>query len=143
VPLKYKNRTCSGGRVYDHAGEPWEGLNTTLQHDLVQITRNWDKIAVQNHDENVRVCPITFTQTEAEQIDALEDAHRDADGDVERINEFLGIASDGWTPNERFESAKTKAAEIREQALASADDDPWLREMSVRHWPFDDYNEDE
>jgi hypothetical protein len=112
------------GRVYDHAEEPWEGLNTTLQHDLVQITRNWDVIAPRNRDDTVRACPVTFTQTEAEQIDVLENSHRDADGDVEQINELFGIASDGWTPNDRFESAKNKAGEIREQALASADDDP-------------------
>jgi hypothetical protein len=45
--------------------------------------------------------------------------------------------------HERFERAKSKAAEIRGQALTSADDDPWLREMYERYWPFDDYNEDE
>ncbi|OSS53226.1 hypothetical protein B5807_01856 [Epicoccum nigrum] len=131
------------GRIFDHAGEPWDGLNTTLQHDLVQIARNWEKIAPRNHNGAARPCPVSFTQKETDQIEALAKSHRDADGDVEQINEFLGIASDGWTPNERFESAKDKSAEIREQALASANDDPWLREMSGRHWPFDDYDEDE
>ncbi|KAF2130129.1 hypothetical protein P153DRAFT_231335 [Dothidotthia symphoricarpi CBS 119687] len=130
-------------RIFDHAGEPWEGLNTALQYDLVQVSQNWDKIAPLNHDGTAPTCPVSVTQEEAERIDALDDSHRDADGDVEQINELLGIASDGWTPHERFESAKRKAAEIREQALASADDDPWLREMSERHWPFDDYDEDE
>jgi hypothetical protein len=61
---------------------------------------------------------------------------------MEQINELLGVASDGWTLKERFESAMSKSAEIREQALASADDNPWLREMSERHWPFDNYDED-
>lgn len=42
-----------------------------------------------------------------------------------------------------FESVRSKAAEFREQGLASADDDPWLREMSEYHWPFDDYDENE
>ncbi|OSS50250.1 hypothetical protein B5807_04729 [Epicoccum nigrum] len=112
------------GRIFDHVGEPWDGLNTTLHHDLVQIARNWDKIALRKDDGAARACPVSFTQKEIDQIDALEESHRDADGDVEQINEFLGIASDGWTPNERFESAKDKAAEIREQALASADNDP-------------------
>jgi hypothetical protein len=130
-------------RIFDHAGEPWEGLNTALLYDLVQVSQNWNKIAPLNHDGTASTCPVSFTQKEAEHIDALDDLHRDADGDVEHINELLGIASDGWTPNERFESAKSKSAEIREQALASADDEPWLREMSERHWPFDDYDEDE
>ena len=131
------------GRVFDHASEPWEGLNTTLQYDLVQVARNWDRIVPSNQDGTTPPCPLTFTQSEVERIIALEDSHRDADGDVEHINQLLGIASDGWTTHERFERAKSKAAEIRAQALASTDDDPWLREMSEIHWPFDDYNEDE
>jgi hypothetical protein len=130
-------------RIFDHASEPWEGLSTPLQYDLVQVLQVWDKVGLADHEGTVPACPVTFTQAEAERIDALDDSHREADGDVENISEFLGIGSDGWTPNERFESAKSKAAEIREQGLASADDDPWLREMSERHWPFDDYDEDE
>ncbi|KAF1348371.1 kinase-like protein [Lizonia empirigonia] len=130
-------------RIFDHAGEPWEGVNTALQYDLVQVSQSWDKIVHLDNDGTALTCPVSFTQKEAERIDALDDSHRDADGDVEQINELLGIASDGWTLNERFESAMSKSAEIREQALASADDDPWLREMSERHWPFDNYDEDE
>jgi hypothetical protein len=94
-------------------------------------------------DGNAPTCPISFTQEKAERIDALDDSHRDTDGDMEQINELLGIGADGWTSNEHYESAKSKAAEIREQALASADDGPGLREMSERHWPFDDFGEDE
>ncbi|KAH8732087.1 kinase-like domain-containing protein [Phaeosphaeriaceae sp. PMI808] len=130
-------------RIFDHAGEPWEGLNTALQYDLVQVSQNWNQFVSINHDGTVPICPVAFTPEEAERIDALDDLHRDADGDVEQINELLGVASDGWTPNDRFESAKSKAAEIREQALASADHEPWLRKMSERHWPFDDHDENE
>lgn len=55
---------------------------------------------------------MSFTQKEAERIDALDNSHRDADGDVEQINELLGMAFDGWTLNERFDSAKSKAGKI-------------------------------
>jgi hypothetical protein len=130
-------------RVYDHASEPWEGLNTPLQYDLVQLTQNWDKVAAPNDDGSTPPCPVSYTQEEARKTDALDDLHREADGDMENVNELLGVGSDGWMPSERFESAKEKAAEIREQALASADDESWLREMSERHWPFDDHDEDE
>ncbi|KAH9873194.1 hypothetical protein J1614_005592 [Plenodomus biglobosus] len=131
-------------RIFDHAGEPWEGLNTPLQYDLVQVSQNWSKIAsLTDQHRFMPTCPVSFTHEEAERIDALDDSHRDADGDVETINELLGIGSDGWIPNDRFETAKCKAAEIRQQALASAEDDPWLREMSERHWPFDDFDEEE
>jgi hypothetical protein len=130
-------------RTFDHAGEPWEGLNTPLQYDLVQVARNWEKVVSPEDDGITPPCPVSFTQEEAQRIDALDDLHREADGDMENINEMLGIGSDGWMPSERFESVKVKAAEIREQALASADGEPWLRKMSERHWPFDDHDEDE
>ena len=130
-------------RIFDHASEPWEGINTALQYDLVQVSQNWDKIGSLGNDGTTPKCPVSFTQKEAERIDALYDLHRDADGDVEQINELLGIASDGWTLEERYESTVSRSTEIRKQALASVDDDPWLREMSERHWPFDDYDENE
>ncbi|KAF2824074.1 hypothetical protein CC86DRAFT_447630 [Ophiobolus disseminans] len=129
-------------RAFDYAGEPWEGLNTPLQYDLAQISQHWDEFSPTGADGTKAPCPVSFIKDEADQIDALDDSHRDADGDVEHINDLLGIGSDSWTPHERFDDAKRKAAEIREQALASADDDPWLREMSERHWPFDDFDKE-
>ncbi|KAF2999663.1 hypothetical protein E8E13_000796 [Curvularia kusanoi] len=131
------------GQPIGDACEPWEGLSTTLQYDLVKVEKKWAEIVSPKQDGTAPECPITLTQQEADDIHALEESHRDADGDVENINGFLGVASDGWTTNENFETAKSKAAYIRERALTSADDDPWLREMSERHWPFDDYDEAE
>ncbi|KAI8941205.1 hypothetical protein NX059_002443 [Plenodomus lindquistii] len=95
-------------RIFDHAGEPWEGLNTPLQYDLVQISQNWDKFsaAADSNGHAGPPCPVSFTYEEAERIDALDDAHRDADRDVEQINELLGVGSDGWSTNEGFETAK-------------------------------------
>jgi hypothetical protein len=130
-------------RIFDHASEPWEGLNTPLQYDLVQIAEHWGKIAHADDDGHVPACPLSYTPEEAERINKLDDLHREADGDMERVNELLGIASDGWTLNERFEIVQNNAAEIKGNALASVDDDPWLDEMIERHWPFDDFDEDE
>jgi len=107
------------------------------------ISQHWGQIAPAQADGTISSCPISFTKDEADHIDALDDSHRDVHGDVEQINDLLGIGSDGWTPNERFENVKAKAAEIKEQALASADDDPWLKKMSDRHWPFDDFDEED
>lgn len=135
-------------RIYNHAGEPWEGLNTSLQHDLVQVSQNWEKIAPPNPGSTAApapppACPISFAHEEVQRIDALVVLHREADEDIERINGLLGVGSDGWTSNEQFEYAKHTAAAFREQGLASADDEPWMREMSERHWPYDDFDEDE
>ncbi|KAH7074447.1 kinase-like domain-containing protein [Paraphoma chrysanthemicola] len=105
-------------RTYDHAGDPWEGLSTPLQFDLVQIAKSWEQIVIPDSIGSFPECPVS-------------DRH------------LLGVASDGWTPNERFEESKERAVQLREQGLTGADDDPWLREMSERHWPWDDFDEDE
>ncbi|KAH7087401.1 kinase-like domain-containing protein [Paraphoma chrysanthemicola] len=130
-------------RIYDHASDPWEGLSTPLQFDLVQIARSWGQIVTSDSNGSFPECAVSFSDEEMTRIDALDDAHRDSDTDIDQINELLGVASDGWTPNERFEESKERAVQIKEQGLAGADDDPWLREMSERHWPWDDFDEDE
>lgn len=130
-------------RIFDHAGSPWEGLNTPLQFDIAQVSQSWPEIATPNSDGTIPQCPISLAEQEAQRRNALDDSHRDADADMEQVNGYLGVVSGGWTPHDRFESAKEKARCIREEGLASVDDDPWLREMSERHWPFDDYDEDE
>jgi hypothetical protein len=86
---------------------------------------------------------VSFAKEEAEHINALEDSHREADVDVANINNMLEMASDDLTTNNRYDSAKAQAAEIREEALASVNDEPCLEEMSERHWPWDDYVEEE
>lgn len=111
-------------RMFDHASQPWEGLNTLLQYDLVSFRRNWDRFVSHSDYTATRPCPVSFTQEETEHIDALNDLHRDADGDFEQVSEYLGVGSDGWTTHERFEKVKRRAEEVREQALASADEDP-------------------
>ncbi|KAJ4349361.1 uncharacterized protein N0V89_007975 [Didymosphaeria variabile] len=130
-------------RIFNDAGSPWEGLSTPLQMDMVRVSQNWSKIAPANRDSTIPACPIVLTEQEAQKRAALEESLREVDYDMERINGVLGIASDGWTPHERFESAKERARLIREEGLLAVSDEPWLREMTEQHWPFDDSKEDE
>jgi hypothetical protein len=130
-------------RIFNSAGSPWEGLNTTLQMNIVRVSQNWSKIASAKSDGTVPACPIVLSEQEAQQRVALDKSLREVDSEMERINEVLGIASDGWTPHERFESSKERAALIKEEGLLAVSDDPWLQGMSERHWPFDDCDEDE
>ncbi|KAF2254418.1 hypothetical protein BU26DRAFT_527541 [Trematosphaeria pertusa] len=103
-------------RIFNDASSPWEGFNNPLQMDIAR--------------------------QEAQRRAALDESLREVDSEMERINGVLGIASDGWTPNESFESAKERARLIREEGLAVVGDDR-LKEMTEQHWPFDDCNEDE
>ncbi|KAF2258095.1 hypothetical protein CC78DRAFT_587545 [Lojkania enalia] len=130
-------------RIFNDASSPWEGLNTPLQIDIVRVSQNWSKIAPADSDGTIPACPIMLREQEVQRRAALDESLREVDSEMERINGVLGIASDGWTPNESFESAKERARLIREEGLAAVSDDPWLKEMTEQHWPFDDCNEDE
>ncbi|KAL5115273.1 hypothetical protein ACEQ8H_006865 [Pleosporales sp. CAS-2024a] len=130
-------------RIFNDASSPWEGLNTPLQMDIIRVFQNWSKIAPANSDGIIPACPVMLTEQEMQRRAVLDEALRKVDSDMEQISRHLGIASDGWTANEYFESAKKRAKSIREQGLASVSDDPWLMEMTEQHWPFDDYHEDE
>lgn len=130
-------------RIYDDAGSPWEGLNLPLQNDIANVSQNWSKVATASADGTFPACPIVLDEQEVQRRASLDDSLREADSEMERINGMLGVASDGWTPNETFESAKERARFIKEEGLAAVADDPWLKEMSDKHWPFDDCDEDE
>jgi hypothetical protein len=130
-------------RIYNRASSPWEGLNTPLQVDIARVAQDWSKIVPGNLDGTIPPCPVVLSDQEIQQRDALNESLREADSDMERINGFLGVACEGWTTNEMFESAKERAKLIREEGLAAVSDDPWLKKMTERNWPFDDYDEDE
>lgn len=130
-------------RVFHDAGAPWEGLNTPLQTDIIRLSQNWPKVVPINADGTTPAFPIIFTEQEMQRRASQDESLRETDSDMERILGLLGAASDGWTPSDRFESAKEKARLFKGEGLAAVSDDPWLTEMSDRHWPFDDFDEDE
>ncbi|KAF2278274.1 kinase-like protein [Westerdykella ornata] len=118
-------------RIFTDAGNPWEGLNTPLQLDILNLVRNLSEIATANTDGTTPTCPV------------LDEALREVDSTLETVRSAIGISSDGWMPNERYEASKAMAKWVKERGLAEADGDPWLKEMSERHWPFDDHDEEE
>lgn len=122
-------------RIFDDAGHPWESLNLTLQMDLVRVWQNWSKVASPNTDGTISACPIAVTEQEAERRTKLSDSLLEVDSDMEEINRALGIASDEWTRSESSEAAKEGARVIKAQGLAAVSDDPWIKEMTEKHWP--------
>lgn len=83
-------------RIFDNAGSPWEGLNTPLRVDIARISQNWSTIVPANPDGTVPVCPVVLREQDMQEITALDKSLREVDSEMERIKEFLGIASDGW-----------------------------------------------
>ncbi|KAL4921972.1 hypothetical protein BDW62DRAFT_218539 [Aspergillus aurantiobrunneus] len=87
-------------------------------------------------------CPMSFSSTEANSVMRLQDMQEDVDLDLERVRNAIGISVDGWTTPDEYEAACARAREIKVKGLVFLDTD-YEREMTDRHWPFDDYNEDE
>ncbi|RAK95537.1 phosphotransferase family protein [Aspergillus ibericus CBS 121593] len=122
-------------RIFNHASEPWEGNNIPLQADLVLLTKSW-------HEYSTDPCPVSFSTTRADSIMHLQGLQEEVDLQLKQIRNVIGIGVDGWTPAEDYEAACARARQMKVDGLASLDTDH-EREMTNRHWPFDDHNEDE
>ncbi|OJJ67770.1 hypothetical protein ASPBRDRAFT_199991 [Aspergillus brasiliensis CBS 101740] len=122
-------------RIFTHAGDPWEGNNIPLQADLVIITKAW-------HNFSTRPCPVSISNDKSKSIMELQSMHEEIDEQLKLIRNYIGISVDGWTPLEDYEAACARARQIKVDVFASLDTD-YEREMTERHWPFDDHDEDE
>ena len=122
-----------------------EKLNIPLKADLVLLSQHWTELVSQEAtgaQGPPPLCPLSFDDGDAKQ--SLENVMKqgETEDQIEILRNVIGIGSDGWVSNEGYEEAKAKAAEMKAQAIEDADDD-FEREMTVRHWPFDDHDENE
>ncbi|GKZ93380.1 hypothetical protein AnigIFM59636_006451 [Aspergillus niger] len=122
-------------RIFSHAGDPWEGNNIPLQADLVLIKKSL-------HKYSTGPCPISFSTAKSDSIMHLQSMQEEIDLQLKHIRNAIGISVNGWTPPEEYEAACARARQMKIDGLASLDTD-YEREMTNRHWPFDDHNEDE
>ncbi|PPJ57908.1 hypothetical protein CBER1_09945 [Cercospora berteroae] len=128
-------------KLYHHAAAPWEGNSIPLKAALVQAVRSWQDITRQRSDSSQN-CPISFSGAEAEDIMSkmVEQEHMDSNMSI--LRDILGISSDGWVSYERYKDAAAEAAAMKEQAMKCAEDEH-EREMTDKHWPFQDFDEEE
>lgn len=93
-------------------------------------------------EHSKRQCPIPFDDSEAgATIDAAM-KQEEADFHFEILRNFSGISVDGWVTHDGYNNAVAQPAEMKEQAVAYAENEA-ERDMMVRHWPFDDNDEAE
>ncbi|USW56979.1 Putative protein kinase domain, aminoglycoside phosphotransferase [Septoria linicola] len=126
-------------KMYRHAAEPWEGNSIPLKADIVQLGNSWSEMA---SDDSRSKCPIQIDQSTSEDTMETMMEQEDIDSRMEILRDMLGVSQDGWVSNERYDVAVIKAAAMKEEALGYAHDD-LEREMTARHWPFDDFDEEE
>ena len=137
-------------RIFEHASAPWEGDNITLKADLILATQNWNGLTASKENETdlpegsevETECPIVFSKLEADECLRVDLLLKGVDSDMAGVRENIGIGSDGWVPNEEYEGAVERNKYIRQQVIDQAVDN-MARELSLRHYPFDDHDEDE
>lgn len=143
--IHYKAMAADRGlfrkKIYQHAAAPWEGNSIPLKAALVQAVRSWSEITKQRSD-SCQKCQISFSEAEEEDImnKMVEQEHMDSNMNI--LRDILGIGSDGWVSYERYEDAVAEAAAMKEQAMNCAED-AHERAMTDKHWPFQDFDEDE
>ncbi|RMD43642.1 hypothetical protein DV735_g1434, partial [Chaetothyriales sp. CBS 134920] len=131
-------------RIFEHARAPWEGENIPLQTDLILTMQNWQGLTGSpgGHEQVPIACPISFPQAEADECLRQDLLLKEVDAEMENVRETIGIASDGWVPTNEYDGAVKKNEFIRQQVIDRAEDEV-DRQASLRHYPFDDHDEDE
>ncbi|KAH7346883.1 phosphotransferase enzyme family protein [Rhexocercosporidium sp. MPI-PUGE-AT-0058] len=125
-------------KLQQYASTPWDGDNISLKAELIRAVKNWPVLTA-SKSGNVPVCPIYFSDEEVEQCLRIEAEQNDIDVQMEKIRDRIGIGTDGWTSNERYEDACEENEHVKAEALDGEDDA--TRNEILENWPFDDHEE--
>lgn len=123
-------------RLFDHAGQPWEGETIALKVDLIEATKNWETLT-----EGSAPCPIIFDDEDVRKTMELDADLRDADEVMQGVQNIVGSGPEGWVPKDHYEQAMTCSKKLREDMLAASVSDEERAEVEG-HWPFDDMDEE-
>ncbi len=124
-------------KLYESAGRPWDGDNTSLKANLIRCAAQWADVSSKSSPDCVE-CPLNYPHAEAEQCLELDTRQSAADASSQRLRDLVGVNIDGWVPLEGYEEALEKAATIKAQMLASAETREERREVE-ENWPFLDH----
>lgn len=138
--LHYAALTDSGGvlrrRLFDYAGDPWEGETLALKVALIEATKDWETLTGGGVP-----CPIVFDAEDLRETMKLDAVQREADETLEMCQNVPGFGPEGWVPTEHYEEAMTRSKQLKENALAIAESAEERAEIAA-HWPWDDMDEE-
>jgi hypothetical protein len=125
-------------RLYDTAGRPWEGDNTSLKAELIRASTYWPEIATSGMKQ--AEFPAKYSEAEATECLNIDAKQKDVDAQMQRLRDFIGVNIDGWVPAEMYGEAREKERYIKQQMLEVAETAEEKRELN-EHWPFQDHEE--
>ena len=122
-------------QLYDIAGRPWEGDNTSLQSQLMKTVAQWSDISATPQKP-----PIGYTEEEVKECLDRDANQKNIDEQMQRLREDIGVSIDGLVMNEEFESAVERAQLVKDQLMEDAVTEDERREID-ENWPFQDHDE--
>jgi hypothetical protein len=122
------------GRLFLHAGGPWEGESYDLKAALIQAAERWDELTGGGVP-----CPLVFDAKDLRET--VDNKLRQASRGFELIQSMCGVGEEGWVPTEDYEFAVASLKEQKEQALEWAES-AQEREEVMAHWPWNDMDEE-
>ncbi|KAM5469972.1 hypothetical protein MferCBS49748_002734 [Microsporum ferrugineum] len=125
-------------RLYDAVNRPWEGDNTTLEATLINMSSYWPGIATPDMKE--ASYPLQYPPEEIKECLDIDSQKKAANTQMQNLRDSFGINIDGWVPNEMYEEASRRMADVKAQMLdiAKTKED---REDLLQNWPFQDHEE--
>lgn len=123
-------------RLFEHAGDPWEGETIALKVDLIEATKSWETLT-----EGGAPCPVAFDDEDVRDTMELDAALRDADEILQGGQNVIGFGPEGWVPKDHYEMAMARSKKLKERALAQVRSAEERAEIEA-HWPFDDMDEE-
>lgn len=122
-------------RLFDYAGDMWDGETLQLKVALIDATQNWQILP----GEGVS-CPIAFDNEDIQRTLALDQVQREVDETMEAIQNMVGFGSEGWVDNEHYEGAVKRSEKLKRDVLAGAESEEERTEI-LTHWILDDMDE--
>ncbi|KAJ3987972.1 kinase-like domain-containing protein [Lentinula detonsa] len=124
------------GRLFLHAGGPWEGETFGLKAALIQATNMWEELTGGGVP-----CPLEFDAEDLDEMAVIDKEVSEATRGFEILQSMRGVGEEGWVPVEDYEGTVAFFKEYKEHALAGAQSAE-EREEIMTHWPWDDMDED-
>ncbi|PGH09672.1 hypothetical protein AJ79_05638 [Helicocarpus griseus UAMH5409] len=128
-------------QAIDAAGQPWEGDNTSLKTQLINLSINWPEMNIPSHLlPKPAEFPIRFTEEEMRSCLAINEEQKSADKEMQEFRDYFGCSVDGWVPAERYGEAKRRVDEMKVYTLQTAETEEERRDID-ENWPFQDHGE--
>ncbi|WEW55174.1 hypothetical protein PRK78_000603 [Emydomyces testavorans] len=132
------NSGIARNRLYDVAGRPWEGDNTTLKATLINTSSYWPAIA-SAHMKGTGY-PLVYSEKEIEECLDIDLKQRKANTQMQNLRDSFGVSIDGWTPNDTYAEAVEKMENMKAYMLNLAETEEDKQDF-LENWPFQDHEE--